>query len=311
MIRVSKLVRKYRDTIAVDEVSFEITRGEVVGLLGHNGAGKTTIMKMLTGYLEPDSGEIEIGGKALRENEIELKNTIGYLPEQSPLYPDMTVIEYLEYVADLRGISRNSRKDRLTDVINKTSLNEKVMGKISTLSRGYKQRLGVAQAILHRPQILILDEPTNGLDPAQIQQMRSLINELSASTTVLLSTHILQEVQAVCDRVIIINRGRLAVDSGLQELQTADRLSVSLDVEPEEAMPFLGSLEGVGEVIHRNGQKGKRMFSLSLTSPSDLVAPDIARAAIEKGWRLFELAPEHRTLETVFSEVNAGGDDNE
>ena len=245
MIRVQDLTRSYGDLKAVDSVSFEIGPGEIVGLLGHNGAGKTTIMKMLTGYLEPSAGAVEIDGLDLAAERQAVQARIGYLPENDPLYPEMTVIDYLDYAASLHGVAAAHRPRRLREAIERTELGAKATDPIATLSRGYRQRVGVAQAILHHPKVLILDEPTNGLDPTQVQHMRGLIRTLAEQATVILSTHILQEVQAVCDRVLILRHGELALDAGMAELRAGKRLLVAVDAEPERALPLFGSLDGV------------------------------------------------------------------
>jgi ABC-2 type transport system ATP-binding protein len=213
MIEVRELSRSYGELKAVDRVTFDISRREIVGLLGHNGAGKTTIMKMLTGFLEPSSGTIRIEGLEIADCRREIQRRIGYLPENCPLYPDMTVLDHLDYHASLHGIATSGRAAAIRRAVERTELGAKAMAQVATLSRGYRQRLGVAQAILHEPDILILDEPTNGLDPSQIQHMRSLIRELAGHATVIISTHILQEVEAICGRVLIMRAGRLALDS--------------------------------------------------------------------------------------------------
>ena len=233
MIEVEHLTRTYGSFKAVDDVSFQIKHGEVVGLLGHNGAGKTTIMKMLTGFLEPSDGKISIDNYNIDQDRLAIQHKIGYLPENSPTYPEMSVIDYLVYTAGLRGVAEESIMGSVKDAIMRTDLLEKADKPISTLSRGYRQRVGVAQAILHKPQILILDEPTNGLDPSQILDMRALIKRFSEHATVILSTHILQEVQAVCDRVLILRNGKLALDSRLEDLKNSSRLLVTVDQQLE------------------------------------------------------------------------------
>ncbi len=248
MIRVEALTRNYGDLTAVDQVSFEIGPGEIVGLLGHNGAGKTTIMKMMTGYLEPTGGSIEIDGLDLATARTAVQSRIGYLPENDPLYPEMTVIDYLDYAAELHGVPEAERLQRIREAIHKTALASKAADPIGTLSRGYRQRVGVAQAILHHPQVLILDEPTNGLDPTQVQHMRELIRALSQQATVIISTHILQEVQALCNRVIIIRNGRKALDATMDELQAGKRLLVAVDAGPERALELFKSVAGVKAV---------------------------------------------------------------
>jgi ABC-2 type transport system ATP-binding protein len=207
MIQVEHLTRRYGDFTAVDDVSFRIQRGEVVGLLGHNGAGKTTIMKMMTGFLEPTGGSIRIDDLEIGRDTRAIQARIGYLPENCPVWPDMTVIDYLDYEATLHGVPAERRGRAVAEAIRRTALKEKADASINTLSRGYRQRVGVAQALLHSPDIIILDEPTNGLDPTQIRHMRELIRELATSATVIVSTHILQEVQAVCERVLILRAG--------------------------------------------------------------------------------------------------------
>ncbi|MCI5145075.1 MAG: ABC transporter ATP-binding protein [Candidatus Electrothrix sp. AR3] len=240
MIKVENLTRKYGDFTAVDDVSFEIAPGEIVGLLGHNGAGKTTIMKMMTGYLEPTSGSISVEGLNIGVDRRNIQKRIGYLPENCPVYPEMSVLEYLDYSAALHGIEQQHRPALIREAVERTALEAKATKQLATLSRGYRQRTGVAQAILHKPSILILDEPTNGLDPTQIQHMRSLITELAKTTTVIISTHILQEVQAICDRVLIIKNGRMALDSRLDQIQKNPRLLVSTDAD--RAVDFFTSL---------------------------------------------------------------------
>ena len=223
MIDAEELTRRYGETLAVDSVSFSIGGGEIVGLLGHNGAGKTTIMKMLTGYLEPSAGRVSVDGYDVGEAPEAVQQRLGYLPENCPVYPEMTVVEYLDYVAGLRHVA--DRASALKEVLAATDLEARAFDLIGTLSRGFQQRVGVAQAIVHKPQLLILDEPTNGLDPSQTQQMRDLIRALAQNATVILSTHIMQEVDAVCDRVLILRAGKLALDERTRRtLQRSQRL---------------------------------------------------------------------------------------
>lgn len=298
MIDIKGLTRRYGEFAAVDDVSFNIGRGEVVGLLGHNGAGKTTIMKMMTGFLEPTSGSIRIDGQEVGEATREIQSRIGYLPENCPLWPEMTVIDYLDFQGVMLGISDENRPQVMRKAIQRTALREKALQPIATLSRGYRQRVGVAQAILHDPDIVILDEPTNGLDPTQIKQMRSLIRELAKEATVIVSTHILQEVQAVCERVLILRNGRMAVDSRLDDLQSDHRFLVTVNQDS------LGILEGVSGTrniqVHeiRNGR-----FTYSIEA-DDGMAPEIADTIAKAGLKLFALQPERRNLETVFAQVN-------
>ncbi len=309
MIEVEGLTRNYGDLRAVDDVSFRIGHGEVVGLLGHNGAGKTTIMKMLTGFLEPGSGHIRIDGSDIGEHRRAVQQRIGYLPENCPVYPEMTVIDYLEYQAALHGVSAPGRSDALYSAIERTELGAKAGDLIATLSRGYRQRVGVAQAILHGPAILILDEPTNGLDPSQILHMRSLIRELSESATLIISSHILQEVEAVCDRVLILHAGSLALDARLDELAASSRLLVTLDRPPAQAAPLLTSLDCVTRLTHLDSTGPLHRYALDTGDPVD-AAPMVARSMSDAGWPLFGLTPEGRNLETLFGEVNAARETN-
>ncbi len=309
MIRVDNITRKYGDFAAVENVSFEISQGEIVGLLGHNGAGKTTIMKMMTGYLEPTGGTITIDDLDIAEQRADIQKKIGYLPENCPLYPEMSVIDYLDYGAALHGLNEQTRTPLLLEAINKTALIEKATHTIATLSRGYRQRTGVAQAILHKPDILILDEPTNGLDPTQIQHMRSLIIELAKTTTVIISTHILQEVQAICDRVIILKDGEKALDTRLVDLQVNNRLLLTLDVAEEKALGYLQEMEEIAAAKLYAGKQvniSSHTYALTLaTTDSQQTAATIASRILEKGWQLYGMHFEERNLETIFAEISA------
>jgi len=302
MIEVKRLARSYGEHKAVDDVSFQIDHSEVVGLLGHNGAGKTTVMTMLTGYLEPSAGDIRIDGLDIGERRREVQRRIGYLPENCPLYPEMTVIDYLEYRATLQGLQRAERSAAIRTAIERTALAPKADQIIATLSRGYRQRVGIAQAILHRPAILILDEPTNGLDPSQIQHMRTLIRELARDATVILSTHILHEVEAICDRVLIMHTGRLALDARLENLSRPSRLLVSMDRPPAEARALLTELEPVSAVAHLGSLDGHHRYALDTPDPS-AAAPLVARSVGAAGWDLFGLQPEVRDLESLFGSI--------
>ena len=230
MIDVKHLSRAYGDFLAVDDVSFDISGGEIVGLLGHNGAGKTTIMKMLSGYLEPSAGGITIDGIDLASDPQAVQGRLGYLPENLPVYPDMSVADYLDYAGTLKGLRGEELRQSVRKAIRDTELDIKLLDPIATLSRGYKQRVGVAQALLGAPRVLILDEPTNGLDPNQTQHMRELIKGLSASATIILSTHIMQEVDAICDRALILRGGKLVLDQRLADLRDTGQLLVKTDL---------------------------------------------------------------------------------
>ena len=298
MIQVENLTRRYGDFNAVDDVNFSIGRGEVVGLLGHNGAGKTTIMKMLTGFLEPTAGTINIDGLIIGRDTTTIQSRIGYLPENCPVWPEMTVIDYLDYQAALHGLPESQRKTAIVKAIRRTALKEKAASPIQTLSRGYRQRVGVAQAILHDPHIVILDEPTNGLDPTQIRQMRDLIRELSQTATVIVSTHILQEVQAVCERVLILRAGRLVVDSRLDELQRDGALLVAVDGDAQTALNAVDGVTGVSELEPLSGRRRYRVEA----QPES--APQVAKAVMNAGLALHEITSERHDLETVFTQVN-------
>ena len=303
MIKIDRLSKSYADFKAVDDVSFEIQQGEVVGLLGHNGAGKTTIMKMITGYLEPTSGTIDVDGLKIGENTREIQKKLGYLPENCPIWPEMTIIDFLEFQAVLHGVPAARRIKAVARAIRRTALKEKAAQPVHTLSRGYHQRVGVAQAILHDPGFIILDEPTNGLDPTQINEMRKLIRTLARSATVIISTHLLQEVQAVCDRVLILRGGKLVLDSSLQDLQSSNSLFVIVDNQSADS--YLQKLAGVNKVTRC--QDVGQHFCFQLDAGME-TAPLVARAVLEAGDQLYSLQPEVRNLERVFAEVNSAPD---
>ncbi len=299
MIEVKNLVRRYGDFAAVDDVSFDIGTGEVVGLLGHNGAGKTTIMKMMTGFLEPSAGTIKINGRDVQADRLAVQSQMGYLPENLPLYPELTVCEYLSYAAELRGLDE---RRAVPEAVAATQLESKALDPIQTLSRGYKQRVGVAQAILHRPAFLILDEPSNGLDPNQIQHMRALIKSLAANATVILSTHIMQEVNAVCDRALILRAGKLVVDERLDDLQRSDAalLTTSVDADVTAALDGLSDVGAVSRIADGS-------WRIELTEPVQAADERIAHLAdklVSAGVPIFSLTPQVRDLENVFRDVN-------
>ena len=305
MIKVENLSRKYGDFLAVDDVSFTIESGEIVGLLGHNGAGKTTIMKVLTGYLEQSTGAVGIDNLDIDTDLDKIKELIGYLPENIPLYSEMTIVEYLEYVADLRSIETSQKASAIKRAIARTNLQEKANDKIQTLSKGYKQRVGVAQAILHEPKILILDEPTNGLDPQQISEMRALIKELAKDSTVILSTHIMQEVEAVCDRVLILQRGKLVLDSTLLEIQSSGGIVLTVNAGEAEASQRLAAIRGVSKIELMSKQDELNTF---LITPNDeshpYLLPNIAEEVIAAEWKLYALNPQNQSLESIFTNLS-------
>ena len=297
MVEAEQLARRYGDFLAVDDVSFTISQGEIVGLLGHNGAGKTTIMKMLTGYLEPSAGRVIVDGIDLADEPKTVQARLGYLPENLPLYPELSVADYLDYAARLRGIEAAVAVRR---AIEATELESKALDPITTLSRGFKQRLGVAQAILHEPRLLILDEPTNGLDPGQTAHMRELIERLAEQATVILSTHIMQEVDAICDRAMILRGGALVLDERLADLKASDRLELRTAPGADVAATLNG-LDGILAV--EAGEDGR--FGLTVDGDLDAAAAVVAAALTGAGQPIYELAARRRDLETVFREVNA------
>ena len=303
MISVSNLSRSYGSTIAVDNVSFEITNGEVVGLLGHNGAGKTTIMKMITGFIEPSSGSVEVDGLVLGENTVGIQKKIGYLPENCPVWPEMRVTDYLIYQAKLHLVEEARIGSLVSEAIRKTRLTEKATARIDTLSRGYRQRVGVAQALLHKPDILILDEPTNGLDPNQILQMRELIKELAKSSTVIVSTHVLQEVQAICERVLIMRGGQLVLDSKITDLQSENKIIFNFQPSDSDVTTMLSEsplVKNVEEV------QNSETTSLRVEVQKEEI-PSLIRSLVSAGANIESIMPEKRTLETVFAEVSTEG----
>src|SRR5690554_1676835 len=306
MIRVEALSRNYGDFQAVRNVSFQIQPGEIVGLLGHNGAGKTTIMKMLTGFIEPSAGNILINGKNLRDHSSELRRDMGYLPENPPTYPEMTVCDYLDYAAQLRGVPAGERVAAVRNAIARTELQDKALQPINTLSRGYRQRVGVAQAIIHSPKILILDEPTNGLDPSQIQHMRELIRSMRQQATVILSTHIMQEVNAVCDRVLMIRHGELALDSTLAELQQSNRVLLTTSLAPDALRQALEGAAPVQSIQPLETDPERPRYRIEIQSDSELheACAHLAQRVIQAGGQLYALTPEIRDLETLFREIN-------
>ncbi|MEQ1501885.1 MAG: ATP-binding cassette domain-containing protein [Myxococcota bacterium] len=304
MIRIDHVTRKYGEIAAVSDVSLSIARGEIVGLLGHNGAGKTTLMKMLTGYLEPTSGTITVNGADVVTDRTAVQRQIGYMPENAPLYPEMLVQEYLLMMADLRGVPRDRRERAVSVAAGRTGLGQHMLRPIGQLSKGFKQRVGLAQAIVHEPHLLVLDEPTNGLDPTQIQSIRDLIKRLGKTATIILSTHILQEVEAVADRALILIDGKLSADAPLRELLASRTLRLSVD----EGADVRGGLRAVGSVTGiRNGGadpsiKGNVVWWLDCADGTAPV-PDVLEVAHTARWKVGALAPETRTLDSVFKQL--------
>ena len=306
MLAVSKLKRAYGDFVAADEVSFTIAKGEIVGLLGHNGAGKTTVMKMLSGYLEPSAGSIQFQGLALQDHLKNLQQKIGYLPENLPIYPELSVAAYLDYAAELKALRGEEKQREIKRVIEATDIKSKLLSPIASLSRGYKQRVGVAQALLGRPALLILDEPTNGLDPQQTLQMRELIRSIAKEATVILSTHIMQEVDALCDRVLMMRAGRLVLDEKLADLRRARSLLLTTNKPATDIQPLLNQLTGVKtvEVLGRANAGEQLRIQLGDAAEAHSTAAAVARAVLQANAELYQLQPEVRDLESLFRDVN-------
>jgi len=305
-IAIDKLSKSYGRINALSGVSFKIEPGEVIGLLGPNGAGKTTLMKILTGYIEPDGGDVRVHGIDVVANPLAAQRRIGYLPESAPLYGEMLVQEYLEMMAAMRGVPPEQRRARMIEVIRATGLTDRVVQPISTLSKGYRQRVGIAQAIIHQPDILILDEPTTGLDPAQIVEIRDLIVGLAKTTTVLLSTHILSEVEATCERVLIIMQGQLRADAKLAELRGANAAVVAIDAAEKGVGDWLHKIDGVASV-EKAGSAGDFQRWRVTSSRSDDLCPALFDALRTTKWKIGELRPDPKTLERVFRDLAARG----
>ena len=303
MISVKNLSRHYGSNKAVDAVTFSVSKGEVVGLLGHNGAGKTTIMKMLTGFIEPNNGEVLIKGLTLGQDTPEIQRRIGYLPENCPVWPEMRVIDYLLYQARLHLVNESEIDELVLNAIEKTALIEKATAKIETLSRGYRQRVGVAQALLHKPDILILDEPTNGLDPNQILQMRDLIKELAENATVIISTHVLQEVQAICERVLIMRRGKLVLDSKINDLQRENQFIFTFQSLNTPLVGLLSEFYGVTRIEKIEGAKNSYKIDVEKK-----ILPELVKFVVSDGASVETIIPQTRNLETVFAEVSTEGE---
>jgi ABC-2 type transport system ATP-binding protein len=309
MIKVQSLTRRYGKNLAVDGVSFTIGSGEIVGLLGHNGAGKTTIMRMLSGYLEPSGGSIDIDGAALATNAHQIQQQLGYLPENLPVYPDMMVADYLEYAATLKGVASTDRYQQMREAISATALEERALDPINTLSRGLRQRVGVAQALLGRPRLLILDEPGNGLDPEQTEHMRALIRKLARRATVILSTHIMQEVDAICDRVLMLRQGKLVLDAHLAQLRQSRTLQLRTNADIDALPDYLRRMPQISNIenVPTPGSQLQFLLTLHDTADPDTAANNIAHCVVNAGASLYQLQPVVRDLESVFREANTGG----
>lgn len=295
-IEVQSVSKSYGDQLALNAVSFSANKGEIIGFLGPNGAGKSTMMKILTGYILPNEGEVSVGGTNVLTHAIQAQKSIGYLPEQNPLYKDMYVREYLRFQAKIFKVG----KQRIEEVIELVGLTPEVKKKIGQLSKGYQQRLGIAAAILHDPEVLILDEPTTGLDPNQLQEIRTLLKELGKEKTILFSTHIMQEVEAVCDRVIIINKGNLLIDQSLQKLKESNTQAIEVSFDTAVKREMLKKLPNLKSVKDQKSIK----WQLTFDTKEDM-RPVIFDFAKENGLKILELNAKNQSLEVLFKEITS------
>jgi len=306
VIDVQHITKRYGRVTAVDDVSFRVERGEILGFLGPNGAGKTTTMRILTGYMPPSEGRAAIAGFDTFDQPIEAKRRTGYLPETPPLYPDMTVREYLDFVGRIKGVPPKQRKDRVAEVMQRVHITDMAARHCAKLSKGYRQRVGIAQALIHNPDVLILDEPTAGLDPKQIIETRELIRSLAGDHTIVLSTHILPEVSQTCQRVVIINKGRVvAVDTPqnlIARLKGAETMFVQVDAGSEDAAVALERVPGVTRVTVSEQPGVAGGYEVESDRGVD-VRRELARAVVTRGWGLLELRPMRMSLEEVFLQV--------
>jgi ABC-2 type transport system ATP-binding protein len=304
MIEVENLTKRYSSFTAVNGISFTARPGQVTGFLGPNGAGKTTTMRILTGFMPPTSGKAVVAGYDVFENSMEVRKRVGYLPENVPLYRDMTALNYLMYIGEIRGIKK--RKDRAYEVLERVRLADRANSRIRTLSKGMRQRVGVAMALIHDPQVLILDEPTIGLDPFQVLELRDLVKELGRDHTVLFSTHILSEAEQVCDNVVIINHGQIIAQGSPEqlrsELESGQPVFVRIDAPSDAALSVIQALPSVASA--EATRDGIRAIP---ASPQHDPRPDIARAVSKQGWNLIELRSNAVTLEDIFLEVAGVG----
>lgn len=308
MIKVTNLTKKYGAFTAIDGISFNVERGEICGFLGPNGAGKTTAMRILTGFMPPTDGRVEVAGLDIAENMIEVKRKVGYLPESTPLYGDLRVEEYLDFVAEIKGLKGSARKKKVEEVLETTFIADRRRSLIGSLSKGYRQRVGLAQALLNDPEVLILDEPTVGLDPKQIAEIRSLIKDLSGKRTVILSSHILPEVQMICSRVLIINNGKVIAADTPERLSSkfaqAGRFTVSIAGPVEAVAQAVANLPEVADVsVATSGTADGMEEAEYLVEPKQEADPrkSLARLTVERDWTLLALSPARQmSLEDVY-----------
>ena len=303
MIEVQHLTKRYGRVTAVDDVSFRVERGEILGFLGPNGAGKTTTMRILTGYMPATEGKAVVAGFDVFEQPIDAKRRTGYLPETPPLYPDMTVAEYLDFVARIKGVASVDRKARVKQVMERARVADMAQRMCSKLSKGYKQRVGLAQALIHNPDVLILDEPTAGLDPKQIIETRELVKELAGNHTIILSTHILPEVSQTCQRVVIINKGKVVAvdtpDNLTARLRGSETMYVQIESDSRDVSGALQRIAGVTRVAETERHDGSVGFEVESEQGHD-IRRELARTIVMGGWGLMELRPMRLSLEDVF-----------
>jgi ABC-2 type transport system ATP-binding protein len=307
LIEVQDLTKTFGERTAVDHISFAVNKGEILGFLGPNGAGKTTTMRMLTSFMPATSGTARVAGFDVFDNSLEVRRHIGYLPENPPVYPDMTVESYLDFVARIKGVPAEKRAQRVTDALEKTNITDKRDELIKRLSRGYKQRVGLAQALVHDPDVIILDEPTVGLDPKQIIEVRHLIKNLAGNHTIILSTHILPEVSMTCDRVVIINKGKIAAVDTPQnltsQLKGGQRIRVEVQASEQPLREVLAQIPGASRVqIEAAPLAGHVLATIEAAEGKDIRSA-IAARIVEKGWPLFELKGVSLSLEDIFLEL--------
>ncbi|MBD3362215.1 ATP-binding cassette domain-containing protein [Candidatus Dojkabacteria bacterium] len=302
MIKVKNLTKKFKQTVAVDDISFEIKQGEIVGVLGPNGAGKTTTLRILAGYLYPDKGQITMQDQNFLKNDNELKLDIGYMPENNPIYKNMLVKDLLLLTLNLNNIPKDKHKERIDYVLNAVDIKDKYYRPISELSKGYKQRVGLAQALINDPNILILDEPTEGLDPNQRAEIRSLIKDVGKKRTAIISTHVMQEVEAMCNRIIIIHKGKIIADGKKEEIlkmkEEGDR--IKLDIEGKGIKKAIQKIDHIN-VLQSKTKKGRTKMEIELLKEAeDKVYEDISKLIAKNKWVLYRLEPMQNTLEEIF-----------
>jgi len=313
VIEVQHLTKRYGRVTAVDDVSFRVERGEILGFLGPNGAGKTTTMRILTGYMPATEGKAVVAGFDVFEQPLDAKRRTGYLPETPPLYPDMTVGEYLDFVARIKGVASADRKVRVKQVMERARVADMAQRSCSKLSKGYKQRVGLAQALIHNPDVLILDEPTAGLDPKQIIETRELVKELAGDHTIILSTHILPEVSQTCQRVVIINKGKVVAvdtpDNLTSRLKGSETMYIQIEADGRDVSGALQRIAGVTRVAETERREGSVGFEVESEQGHD-IRRELARTIVMGGWGLMELRPMRMSLEEIFLSLTTEEADN-